>query len=164
MTGILLRIPNRVQNNKERELRLYHQFAVLSMCAAQTMKNKPLLVFNPICKTGFGTNDNGKLQPIDNNSVQVQNCKTAKPKHGVGDAQSTSLVNGGRRHQHRQTNVSHGDVARSNGNRDDHPKRPLHRSKITVVGDSMLKCLNPTKLRQNLRKRVLAFPERKLQV
>ena len=43
---------------------------------------------------------------------------------------------------------------------DGQPKRPVHCSKITIVGDSMLKYLNPTKLRQNLRKRVFirTFP------
>ena len=58
----------------------------------------------------------------------------------------------------------HEDTARPNDNHNDLPKRPLHRSKVTVVGDSMLKYLNPTKLRQNLRKSVLVrtFPGAKV--
>ena len=42
--------PQLTSNNKEKELRLHNQFVVLSMREAQTMKAKPLLMFNPICK------------------------------------------------------------------------------------------------------------------
>ena len=94
-----------------------------------------------------------------------RNCQVTE-SIAAGDVQSTSSANWSQRQTQRLLlpNVSGRDATCPKDNNDQQSKRPSHRSKITIVGDSMLKYLNPTKLRQNLRKIVLVrtFPGAKV--
>ena len=95
-----------------------------------------------------------------------RNCQVTE-SIAAGDVQSTSPANWSQRQTQRiqQPNLFGRDATCPKDNHDQQSKRPSHRSKITIVGDSMLKYLNPTKLRQNLRKNVLVrtFPDAKVQ-
>ena len=90
MTGILCRIPNSVQMTiKEKELRLNNQFVVLRDESSDDEGQAPAHIQPNLQKRG--TNSCGKLQPIDNNSIQVQNCKTTKPAKQPNKQASTTL-------------------------------------------------------------------------
>ena len=94
-----------------------------------------------------------------------RNCQVTQ-SIAAGDVQSTSSANWSQRQTQRLLLpiVSGRDATCPKDNHDQQSKRPSHHSKIAIVGDSMLKYLNSTKLRQNLRKNVLVrtFPGAKV--
>ncbi len=125
-------------------------------------------------------NNNGVLLKNKFSTLNVEDDDEAETGDAE-DAQSTSLTNQNQRHDPQRhvtcSNDNQKDPSKRNqrhqpqrhatcskGNHEDQSKRPSHRSKIAVIGDSMVKYLNPTKLRQNLKKSVLVrtFPGAKV--
>ncbi len=133
------------------------------------------------CKASIHSgNNNGVLLKNKFSSLNVEDDDEVETGDAE-DAQSTSLTNQNQRHDPQRhvtcSNDNQKDPSKRNerhqpqrhatcskDNHEDQSKRPSHRSKIAVIGDSTVKYLNPTKLRQNLKKSVLvrSFPGAKV--